>query len=132
MKQDKVTFNHGKVVNIYIVYEIGKSINNRDYPTMENCLFGEVTLTRNADIDKYRYSGYRIRFDRHGRISFPGTGLGGNVIMFGVNMISSSKIDSRKRYILILGKGPTQGLEHTLSAEKMYSINLRGTIKSSV
>ena len=132
LKQDTVTYNHGKVVNIYIVYEISKSINNRDYPTMENCLFGEVTLTRNADIDKYRYSGYRIRFDRHGRISFPGTGLGGNVIIFGVNMISSSKIDSRKRYILILGKGPTQGLEHTLSAEKMYSINLRGTIKSSV
>ena len=25
--------------------------------------------------------------------------------------------------ILILGKGPTQGLEHTLSAEKMYLIN---------
>ena len=24
---------------------------------------------------------------------------------------------------MILGKGPTQGLEHTLSAEKMYSIN---------
>ena len=80
-------------------------------------------MTRNADIDKYRYSRYRIRFDRHGRISFPGTGLGGNVIIFGVDMISSTKIDSRKKYILILGKGPTQGLEHTLSAEKIYSIN---------
>ena len=123
MKQDKVTFNHGKVVNIYIVYEISKSINIRDYPTLENCLFGAVTLTRNADIDKYRYSRYRIRFDRHGRISFPGTGLGRNVIIFGVDMISSTKIDSRKKYILILGKGPTQGLEHTLSAEKIYSIN---------
>ena len=29
----------------------------------------------------------------------------------------------RKKYILILGKGPTQGLEQTLNAEKMYSIN---------
>ena len=33
------------------------------------------------------------------------------------------KIDNRKKDILILGKGPTQGLENTLSAEKMYSIN---------
>ena len=33
-----------------------------------------------------------------------------------------SKIDSRKKDISILGKGPTQGLEHTLSAEKLYSI----------
>ena len=38
-------------------------------------------------------------------------------------MSSSTKIDNRKKYILILGKGPTQGLEHTLTAEKMYSIN---------
>ena len=38
-------------------------------------------------------------------------------------MSSSTKIDNRKKDILILGKGPTQGLEHTLSAEKIYSIN---------
>ena len=38
-------------------------------------------------------------------------------------MSSSTQIDNRKKDILILGKGPTQGLEHTLSAEKMYSIN---------
>ena len=38
-------------------------------------------------------------------------------------MSSSTKIDNKKKYILILSKGPTQGLEHTLSAEKMYSIN---------
>ena len=57
LKQDKVTFNHGKIVNIYIVYEISKSINISDYPTLENCLVGAVTLTKNADIDKYGYSG---------------------------------------------------------------------------
>ena len=38
-------------------------------------------------------------------------------------MSSSTKIYNRKKDILILDKGPTQGLEHTLSAEKMYSIN---------
>ena len=41
----------------------------------------------------------------------------------------STKIDNRKKYILILGNGPTQGLEHTLSAEKMYSINFTLTKK---
>ena len=46
-----------------------------------------------------------------------------NVIIFGVDMSSSPKIDNRKKDILILGIEPTQGLEHTLSAEKMYSIN---------
>ena len=38
-------------------------------------------------------------------------------------MDSSTKIDNKKKDILILGKGPTQGLQHTLSAEKMYSMN---------
>ena len=38
-------------------------------------------------------------------------------------MSSSSHIDNNKKDILVLGKRPTQGLEHTLTAEKMYSIN---------
>ena len=104
-----------KIVKIYIVYEISKSINISNYPTLENCLFGAVSLTKNADIDRYKYSGYRTGFDRHGSFSFPCIGLGRNVIIFGVDMSSSTKIDNREKDILILGKGPTQGLEHTLS-----------------
>ena len=38
-------------------------------------------------------------------------------------MSLSAKVDNRKKDILILGKGPAQTLEHTLSAEKIYSIN---------
>ena len=46
-----------------------------------------------------------------------------NVITFGVDMSTAPHIGNKKKDILILGKDPTQGLEHTLSAEKMYSIN---------
>ena len=38
-------------------------------------------------------------------------------------MSFSAHIDNKKKDILIFGKGPTQGLEHTLIAEKIYSIN---------
>ena len=38
-------------------------------------------------------------------------------------MSSSLHIDNKRKHILILGKGPPQGLEHTLTAEKLYSIN---------
>ena len=38
-------------------------------------------------------------------------------------MSSSSHIDNKKKDILILGKDPTQRSEHTLAAEKLYSIN---------
>ena len=82
LKQDKVTFNHGEVVTIYIVYDISKNINISDYPTLENCLFRAVSLTKNADIGKYGYSRYGIVFDRHESFLFPDTGLGRNVIIF--------------------------------------------------
>ena len=43
---------------------------------------------------------------------------------------SSVHIDNKGKDILILGKGPTQGLgEHSLTAEKMYSINFTLTKK---
>ena len=40
-------------------------------------------------------------------------------------MSSSAHIDNKKKDTLVLGKGPTQGLEHTLTAEKIYSINFK-------
>ena len=88
LKQPKITYSHEKVVNIYIVYELGASASHIDDPTLKNCLFGAVTLTKNDDIDKYRYSRYGIGFDRKGSFSFPGGGYGQNVIIFGADMNS--------------------------------------------
>ena len=76
LKQSKVTYTHGKIVNIYIVYEINKKDNTViSHPTLEKCLFGAVTLTKNADIDKYGYSGYGIGFDRKRSFSFSSGGM---------------------------------------------------------
>ena len=102
---------------------MSKNYNISSYPTLENYLFGRVSLTKNVDIIKYKYSGYGIGFNRHGSFSHPSSGTGRNVIIFRVDISLSTKIDNRKNDMLILGKGPSQGLEHTLSAEKMYSIN---------
>ena len=68
-----------------------------------NCLVQLVQL-KNVDIDKYKYSGYGIRFDRPGFFSHHSGGTGRNVIIFGVDMSSSTKIDNRKKDILILRK----------------------------
>ena len=121
LKQSKISYTHGKVVNIYIIYELVPSSSHN--PTLKNCLFGAVTLTENIDIDKYGYFGYGIGFDRRSSFSFPGGGFGQNVLILGADMSSYSHIDNRKKDISVLGKGPTQGLEHTSTAEKMYSIN---------
>ena len=42
-----------------MIYELSSNLNISDF-TLENCLFGAVKLTKNADIDKYEYSGYGI------------------------------------------------------------------------
>ena len=44
-------------------------------------------------------------------------------------MSSSAHVNDNKKNILVLGKGPTQGLEHTLTSEKMYAINFTVTKK---
>ena len=50
--------------------------------------------------------------------------VGKNVIIFGVDMSSSVYIDNKRKDILILGKGPTQGLDGTrFTTEALYPIN---------
>ena len=89
-------------------------------------------MTKNADIDKYGYSGYGIGFDRRSSFSFPGSGFGQNVLIFGVDMSSSAHIDNKKKNILVLGIGPTQRLEHTLTVEKSFQLILLLRIKNFV
>ena len=48
-------------------------------------------------------------------------GFGKNCIIFGVDMSSSVHVDNNKKDIIILGKGPTQGLDGTtFNIEKSY------------
>ena len=129
LKQPKFTHTHKTIVNIFIVYELGTSTSNDNDPTLKNSLFGAVTLTKNTVIDKCGYSGYGIRFERRSSFSLQSGGFGQNVLIFGADTSSSAHIDNEKKDILVLVKGPTQGLEHALTAEKMYSINFPVTKK---
>ena len=116
LKQDKSTFNHWKIVIIYIINELDKKFVKTN-PTLVNCLFGAVTITKNADFDKNKYSGHEIGFDRSGVYLLPDGSFGRNVVIFGVDMSSSVHVDNKRKDIVILGKYPTQGLsEHSLNA----------------
>ena len=44
LKQPKLTYTHGKTVNIYIVYELGASSSFNDDPILKNSLFSAVKL----------------------------------------------------------------------------------------
>ena len=81
-KQDKITFTHGTLVNIYVVYEVNKNFPISSYPTIENCLFGAVSLTKKTvDVDIYKYSGHGTGLDRRGTFSVD-KGFGRNCITF--------------------------------------------------
>ena len=113
-----------KVINIYISYTLSPWLRSLKIDfTLKNCLFGSVKLTRNADPDKSKYSGYGIGFDSRSEFLFTDGSIGKNAIIFGADMSSSVHIDNKGKDILILGEGPTQGLDDntlTVEAIKLY------------
>ena len=97
-----------KVINLYISYTLNPWLRNLNIDfTLKNCLFGSVKLTKNADPDKYKYSGYEIGFDSRSEFSFTDGSVGKNVIIFGADISSSVQIDNENKDTLILGEGPT-------------------------
>ena len=116
-RSNNLKYNYGSRVDIYIVYELGASSSSNSDPTLKNCLFGAVTLTKNVDIEKYGYSGYGTRFDRRGSFSFLGSGFGQNVLIFGVDVSYSAHIDhKKKRHIISWNMANTR--VRILTAEK--------------
>ena len=114
-----------KLINLYISYILDQW--SRDLNTdltLNNCLFGSVKLTENADPDKHKYSGYGIGFDSRLEFLLTDGSVGKNVINFGAHMSSSVHFDNKNKDISIRGKGPMQRLyDITLTVEAKYLIN---------
>ena len=86
-------------------------------------LFVTVKSVRNTIKDKFTYNGREIAFDGEGSWSF-GNDFARNVGTFCVCNTSSSHTDNWKNNFLVLGEGPTQGInDSTGVAEKKISIN---------
>ena len=119
----KFSTSLGLISNYYIVYKLNPRTNSSNI-VLENCLFGKIKMTKNADTDKYKYEGHGIGFDLSGSFSHPDGGNGKNVIILGVDMINSKHVNNQTRDILVLGKGLIQKIDDTtIYAEKMYSPN---------
>ena len=124
LKQDKGTFNHGKIVNFYIAYELDKTY-AQTLLTLVNCLFGAVSITENADTDKNKYSGYGIGFDWTGVYLLPDGSFGRNIVIFGVDMSSSAHVDNKGKDIFnSWNRSNTRVRWAFINCKKIYSINL--------
>ena len=105
---------HKKVINLYISYTLHLQLRNLNTNfTLDNCLFGSVKLTKNADLDKCKYTGYSIGTDSRSEFLFTDGSYGKKVIILGVDTSSSAHADNKGKDFLILGDGPTQGLDDT-------------------
>ena len=108
LKQNKVAYNNGEKVNIYIIYRLRlHTTGNTDF-TIKGCLFGAVELTKNSDPDKYNYEGYGICFDSRGSFTHPDGDYGLNIIIFGCYLSNSNHANDRASNILILGRSLAQ------------------------
>ena len=113
-----------KKVSVYIVYDLAAWPRNLNKNLkFKNCLFGATNIVKNSDKEKYVYCGYRITFDSAGSWSFDND-FARNVIIFGVDNSSSSHSENRTNNFLILGEGPTYGVNGSFgSPEKKFNIN---------
>ena len=97
-------------MNVYIVYDLAAWPKNpTNHVKFKNYLVGATNIVKNSDKEKYVYSGCAITFDSGGSWSFD-NGTGRNVIIFVVDISSSSHVDNRKNNFLRLGLGPTYGI----------------------
>ena len=103
-QEDKAPFTPNNVVNLF-VYEVDTWPQdlNTDF-TFKGCLFGPARITKNADPDKYKHSGYGIGFDSRSEFSSPDGSMGKNVIIFGVDLTSSMHMGNKKNIFKFLVK----------------------------
>ena len=90
-----------KVINLYISYTLGLQLRNLNTDfTLGNCLFGSVKPTKNADLDKYKHTGYGIGFDFRSEFLFTDGSYRKNDIIFGDDMSSSVHVDNKGKFLV--------------------------------
>ena len=113
--QDNISFTYRNLVNLLFVYELEKRSRylNTDF-TLGDCLFGAVKLTKNADTEKFEFSGYDIVECSQFLLSNGALGKS-----------SSVYADNKTKDILVLSEGQSDGSDSaTIAAETVYSVSI--------
>ena len=138
MKQNKLGYYHGGVINIYCVYKLNDLNNTEDLKirdttspdfTAQNCLFGAVKIVKDINTSHYKYTGYGICFDGKGSFSFGNRTDVKYVLVLGADMSSFGNDYTGRNNIYVLGKTfiqgfSTDGAGHTISQKGIYKTNM--------
>ena len=132
MKQNKLDYAHGKIVNLYIVYELkNRRVDSPEF-TVQNGLFGAVKITKNVNNSYYKYEGYGICFDGQSSFSFCNRIDAKHVIIFDLNTSNSSQSTNKTQNIYVLGKDFVQGINTQQFMLKRFTrLILQSKVKSS-
>ena len=103
MEQTKVMYPHNSVINIYIVYELKRTVNTPDFAA-QSCLLGAVQITKDVNTSHYKYSGYGICFDAKGSFTSGSRNDATNVIILDCDMTSFGNDYTGRTDIHVLGK----------------------------
>ena len=82
LRQELASFTLSNIVNLFIVYELGKRLQNLNVKfSLKDYSFGDIKLTKNSNPNKYSYLGYGIGFDSRSLFSFRNFNWGKNSII---------------------------------------------------
>ena len=133
-QQIKEDMSNNIGTSIYCVYKLDSISSSRDDTfTVQNALFGEMRITKNADTSKHKYKRYDICFDEGGSFSKGNISNRKNVLIFGVHESSLVHQNNKANNIYVMGDLFVQGInDTTLYAEKIYSQNFTQPNKNFV
>ena len=102
LAQEKITYTHDHIVNLYISYSIPYITYKSNPDTIGQCLFGA------ADYNNKKWSGYSAAFGKQHYLHKDSDKNANNLIILGADLSDSSDEETKRNNVLILGKGPVQ------------------------
>ena len=96
-QSNNLAYDYESNVNIYIVYELGASSSNDSNPTLKNCLFGAVTLTKKQILTNMGILIMVLDLIEEEVFHFHVADFVKNGLIFGVDMNSSAHIDNKNK-----------------------------------
>ena len=100
--QEKISYTHDHIGNLYIIYSMLYITYKSGPDTIGQCLFGAT------DYNEKKWSGYGVPFGKQHYLRKDSGKNANNLIILGADLSDSSDEETKKNYILILGKRSVQ------------------------
>ena len=119
LAQEKITYAHDHIVNLYIIYSIPYITYKSNSDTIGQCLFGAT------DYNNKKWPGYGVAFGKQHYLHKDSGKHDNNLIILGAELSDSNDEETKKNNILILDKGSVQINNTTIQAKSESNTNCK-------